>query len=94
MKKRISLSVLFVTLVVALYGTFAWGAEQQKEAAPTEDQKMLFLCYWELSENMPAMQYVGIAKMLTESGLFPPPGVKIIRWDKTPGNWGGNGIQG
>ena len=88
MNARFSLSVLVVALVVALYGTVAWGAEQQTEAVQPEDQKMLFLCYWELNENMPSMQHVGIAKMLTESGLFPPPGVEIIRWDKTPGNWG------
>ena len=88
MKGKIALSVFVVALVIALNGIFAWSAEQQTEAVPAEDQKMLFLCYWELNENMPSMQHIGIAKMLTESGLFPPPGVEMIRFDKTPGNWG------
>ena len=88
MKGRISLSVLVVALVVALYGTLAWGAEQKAEAVEVEAQKMLFLCYWEISENMPTMQHIGVAKLLTEAGLFPPPGVEMIRFDKTPGNWG------
>jgi hypothetical protein len=88
MKGRISLSVLVVALVVALYGTLSWGAEQKAEAVEVEAQKMLFLCYWEISENMPTMQHIGVAKMLTEAGLFPPPGVEMIRFDKTPGNWG------
>jgi hypothetical protein len=88
MKGRISLSVLVVALVVALYGTLSWGAEQKAEAVEVEAQKMLFLCYWEISENMPTMQHIGVAKLLTEAGLFPPPGVEMIRFDKTPGNWG------
>lgn len=88
MKGRISLSVLVVALIVALYGTLAWGAEQKAEAVEVEAQKMLFLCYWEISENMPTMQHIGVAKLLTEAGLFPPPGVEMIRFDKTPGNWG------
>ena len=88
MKGRISLSLIVVALVVALYGTFAWGAEQKAEAVQIESQKMLFLCYWELNENMPSIQHMGVAKMLTEAGLFPPPGVEMIRFDKTPSNWG------
>ena len=88
MKGRIGSSVLVAALVVALYGTLAWGAEQKAEAVEVEAQKMLFLCYWEISENMPTMQHIGVAKMLTEAGLFPPPGVEMIRFDKTPGNWG------
>ena len=49
---------------------------------------MLFLTYWELSENMPVHKTLEIAKKLTSSGLFPPKGVKILRWDETPDNWG------
>jgi hypothetical protein len=86
--KKISLLVILVALFVALDGTASIAAEQKTEAAPAEDNKILFLCYWELSEKMPSMQHIGIAKMLTEAGMFPPPGVEIIRWDKTPGNWG------
>ena len=88
MKSRKSMLVAIVVLVMAFYGSVAWGAEQKTEAAQTEAQKMLFLCYWEISENMPTMQHIGVAKMLTEAGLFPPPGVEMIRFDKTPGNWG------
>ena len=53
-----------------------------------EDQKMLFLCYWELNENMPVVDHLKIGKMLTESGLFPPEGVELIRFDMTPDYWG------
>jgi hypothetical protein len=88
MKVRITLSVLVVALVVVFYGTVAWGVEQKTEAVKVEDKKMLFLCYWELNENMSSMQHIKAAKMLTEAGLFPPPGVEMIRFDKTPSNWG------
>ena len=79
---------LIIAIVVALYGTFSWGAEQKAENVQTEDKKMLFVCYWELNDNMPTMQHVQIAKQLTESGLFPPEGVEIIRMDKTASGWG------
>ncbi len=49
---------------------------------------MLFLTYWELNEDMPAEQRIGIAQKLTSSGLFPPQGVNVIRWDGTPDLWG------
>ncbi len=40
---------------------------------------MLFLSYWELNENMPVAERMGIARKLTSSGPFPPKGVKILR---------------
>lgn len=49
---------------------------------------MLFITYYELSENMPSEQRFGIAKKLTSSGLFPPKGVNVVRWDTTPDAWG------
>jgi hypothetical protein len=49
---------------------------------------MLFLAYWELNENMPESERLAIAKKLTLSGLFPPKGVKVLRWDETPDSWG------
>jgi hypothetical protein len=49
---------------------------------------MLFLTYWELNEDMPVAERMGIAQKLTSSGLFPPKGVKILRWDETPDAWG------
>jgi hypothetical protein len=49
---------------------------------------MLFLTYWELNENMSDAQRLQIAEKLNASGLFPPKGVTIIRWDGTPDLWG------
>jgi hypothetical protein len=49
---------------------------------------MLFLTYWELNENMPVPERMGIAQKLTSPGLFPPKGVKILHWDQTPDAWG------
>jgi hypothetical protein len=49
---------------------------------------MLFLTYWELNENMPESERQQVAQKLTSKGLFPPKGVKVIRWDGTPDNWG------
>ena len=49
---------------------------------------MLFLTCWELNENMPAAERMAIAQKLTSSGLFPPKGVKVVRWDQTPDAWG------
>ncbi|MBI1880228.1 MAG: DUF3303 family protein [Chloroflexi bacterium] len=49
---------------------------------------MLFLTYWELNENMSVEERQQIAGKLTASGLFPPKGVNIIRWDSTPDGWG------
>ena len=49
---------------------------------------MLFLTYWELNENMSDAQRLQIAGKLTQGGLFPPEGVKIVRWDGTPDGWG------
>ena len=49
---------------------------------------MLFLTYWELNENMPDPERQQVAQKLTSKGLFPPNGVKVIRRDGTPDNWG------
>jgi hypothetical protein len=49
---------------------------------------MLFLTYWELNEGMSVEERQQIAGKLTSSGLFPPKGVNIIRWDSTPDGWG------
>jgi len=49
---------------------------------------MLFITYWELNENMPSAERLQAAQKLTSSGLFPPPGVNILRWDATPDLWG------
>ena len=50
--------------------------------------KMLFLCYWELNENISVLDHLKIGKMLTESGLFPPEDAELIRFDMTPDYWG------
>jgi len=88
MKGKSTLALLIVALVVALYGTFAWGAEHKAEAAQPESQKMLFLCYWQLNENISVLDHLKVGKLLKESGLFPPPGVEILRFDITPDYWG------
>lgn len=49
---------------------------------------MLFLTYWELNENMPAAERLQVAQRLMSSGLFPPKGVNLIRFDVTPDAWG------
>jgi hypothetical protein len=49
---------------------------------------MLFLTYWELNENMPEEERGQVGQRLTAKGLFPPRGVKILRWDGTPDGWG------
>lgn len=78
------LSIIIFVCIVAQFGGLSFGADSQN----TEDNKMLFLCYWELNENIPTMQHVQVAKQLTEAGLFPPPGVELIRFDKTASGWG------
>jgi len=49
---------------------------------------MVFLTYWELSEDTPAAQQIQAAQTLMTAGLFPPKDVNILRWDITPDNWG------
>ena len=49
---------------------------------------MLFLCYWELNENIAVIDHLKVGKMLNEAGLFPPPGIEILRFDITPDYWG------
>jgi hypothetical protein len=49
---------------------------------------MLFLTYWELNEAMSDQERAQVGQMLTSKGLFPPKGVKIVRWDGTPDGWG------
>ena len=49
---------------------------------------MLFLTYWELNENMSMEDRLAAGQKLTSSGMFPPEGINIIRWDITPDGWG------
>jgi hypothetical protein len=49
---------------------------------------MLFLTYWEVNEAMPYSERMRVAKRLTESDVFPPKNVEMIRWDSTPDGWG------
>jgi hypothetical protein len=37
---------------------------------------------------MSVAERMQVAEKFTSSGLFPPEGVKIVRWDSTPDNWG------
>ncbi len=49
---------------------------------------MLFLSYWELNENIPRVQRMEAGQKLLQTGLFPPAGINIIRWDATLDGWG------
>ena len=49
---------------------------------------MLFITYWELNVNTSIEERQQAAEHLTSSGIFPPEGVNIIRWDATPDGWG------
>ena len=49
---------------------------------------MLFPTYWELNENISVEERLGVGQKLISSGMFPPEGVNIIRWDITPDGWG------
>ncbi|HAL48824.1 MAG TPA: hypothetical protein DCP37_13820 [Dehalococcoidia bacterium] len=37
---------------------------------------------------MSSRERIGIAQKLTSSGMFPPEGIDVIRWDGTPDGWG------
>jgi len=88
MKRNISITVFVAVMVLALYGTSVRGMEHKPEASEVASQKMLFLCYWQLNENIPVLDHLKVGKLLKESKLFPPPGVEIIRFDMTPDYWG------
>lgn len=49
---------------------------------------MLFLTYWELSENMDPAEATKHVERVLASGLFPGKQIKILRFDETPDNWG------
>jgi len=49
---------------------------------------MLYVLYWEVNENMPVEERLQIAQKLTTTGMFPPKGVTVVRWDMTPDLWG------
>ena len=49
---------------------------------------MLFVTYWELNENMPEQERLQASQKVMTSGLFPPKGLKILRWDGTSDGWG------
>ena len=49
---------------------------------------MLFLTYWELNEGMSEQTRTQIVQKLMSTGLYPPKGYKILRFDVTPDAWG------
>ncbi|MCG3208109.1 MAG: hypothetical protein FOGNACKC_01711 [Anaerolineae bacterium] len=49
---------------------------------------MLFLTYWELNEETSRVQRMQAGQKLLQTGLFPPAGINIIRWDATVDGWG------
>ena len=44
--------------------------------------------YWELNENVSMADRLKTINEVMSSGLFPPKGVNILRFDATPENWG------
>jgi hypothetical protein len=48
----------------------------------------MFLTYWEVSESIDPHEAARIVGRVLSSGLFPGKGVKILRFDETPDNWG------
>jgi hypothetical protein len=74
-------------MAVLIIKKFA-DSERRQDFPNGQEVFMLFLTYWELNENMPESERLGLAKKLTSSGLFPPKGVKVLRWDETPDSWG------
>ena len=49
---------------------------------------MLFITYYELSEDISLAARVPTTEKVMASGLFPPKGVNIVRFDLTPDAWG------
>jgi hypothetical protein len=47
---------------------------------------MLFVMYWELSENMSQEAQLQAAQKVMSTGIYED--VNIIRWDITPDGWG------
>ena len=49
---------------------------------------MLCITYWELNEDADVGKIVALAAELTQKGVYPPKGVKVIGQYITAGNWG------
>ncbi len=49
---------------------------------------MLFLCYIETNENISPQEMVPYQEKAIQAGALEPEGIKIIRFDGTPDNWG------
>ena len=88
MKTKNSVMVVLAVLIMSFSSNMAWGAEKMAPAGQADDGKWLFLCYWELNQDIPIGQKLQAEKIIMESGLFPPKNMEIIRFDITPGSWG------
>jgi hypothetical protein len=49
---------------------------------------MIFIVQWEINEEVPMEERLRVAGKLTQSGMFPPEGVEVLRFDITPDGWG------
>ena len=49
---------------------------------------MLFISYYELSEEGNVAERLQAAQKIMAKGLYPPKGVNVLRWDVTPDGWG------
>ena len=49
---------------------------------------MLFLCYLEVNDNKSPQEMEPYMQKALQAGILEPEGIKIIRFDGTPDNWG------
>lgn len=49
---------------------------------------MLFIGYYRLADDVEMDEVIEAAQELTESEMWPPDGMEIIRWDTTVNKWG------
>ena len=49
---------------------------------------MLFVTHYKLSNDVAIQEMLEAGETLRESGMWPPEGIDIIRWDTTVNGWG------
>lgn len=49
---------------------------------------MLFVTYYELSNDVAFEEILEAGNRLVEEGRWPPDGMEVLRWDGTVNNWG------
>lgn len=49
---------------------------------------MLFITYYEISNDVTAHEIIEAGELLMESGMWPPEGMELLRWDTSVNDWG------